>query len=41
VISDLNNDGRKDIAVADGPAAGVLLQNADGTFPAAETRVGY
>ena len=41
VISDLNNDGRKDIAVADGPAAGVLLQNPDGTFPAAETQVGY
>jgi hypothetical protein len=41
VIRDLNNDGRADIAVADGPAAGVLLQNADGTFPAAETQVGY
>jgi hypothetical protein len=41
VIRDLNNDGRADIAVADGPSAGVLLQNADGTFPAAETQVGY
>jgi hypothetical protein len=41
VIRDLNNDGRADIAVADGPSAGVLLQNADGTFPAAETQIGF
>jgi hypothetical protein len=41
VIRDLNNDGRADIAVADGPSAGVLLQNADGTFPPEETQVGY
>ena len=40
VIRDLNNDARADIAVADGPSAGVLLQNADGSF-AAETQVGF
>ena len=40
VIYDLNNDGRPDIAVADGAAAGVLLQNSDGTF-AAEMQVGF
>src|SRR5262252_1168585 len=33
-IADLNGDGRKDIALADGPSAGVLLQDAAsrGTF---------
>jgi hypothetical protein len=40
VIQDLNHDGLADIAVADGAAAGILLQNADGTF-AAEKQVGY
>jgi hypothetical protein len=35
-----HTDGRQDIAVADGPSAGVLLQNTDGTF-AAETQVGF
>jgi hypothetical protein len=42
VIHDLTHhgDGRKDIAVADGAAAGVLVQKPDGTF-AAETQVGF
>ena len=42
-IADLNHDGLADIAVADGPSAGVLLQNSDGTFGTGgmETQVGF
>ena len=41
-IAFLNGDGLPDIAIADGPSAGVLFQNAGspGTFGAA-TRVGF
>ena len=40
VLADLNKDGHLDIAIADGPSAGVLMNQGAGTFSPA-TQVGF
>jgi FG-GAP-like repeat/FG-GAP repeat len=40
VVADLNHDGHRDIAIADGPSAGILMNAGAGTFGTA-TEVGF